>query len=770
MVRVRVAAAGLLAAGLLAASPPQPIGMGDLASPAGERRDTLPGEAYLDPQAARLISRARTARADYAADLRSFDVTFRERLYAGLTGSLLRRERALFHQERAARIHWRAGGDRTIRWLGFRRGVPVAGQELEPEDDDLYGTHFSFLDPSSDQIFIGSTWALHPLADTASLHYRYRSGDTLRLRFSGFERTVTLVEVLVEPRESRFDRIAASLWFDDRTAILVRATYRPARDFDLELDEPEDAKDVPGFARPIRFATRYITVDYGLQELKFWLPNRMAFDGEATMGVLAKLPVRLEWSFEDYTIDGPDRLDPGDSLPAGWERVVRKARREGEDSNRDSTALARGVRLDSAVARAESDSSTVAPGAEAGPEEGSATERERPDVVIIVPPRDSLVRSPELPEPFGGRTLAFTAREIAEFRGRLDQIRVPRARAGRPRLIWGLGPGLARYNRVEALSSGVRFTLPSGPTARLEATARIGLADQEPNAEVHFVRATVGGGVRIGAFRRLQDTGDWGAPLGFVNSLNTLLMGYDDGLYYRATGAEVEASRLWRRLRLQARLFAERHRTAAKNTDVSLPSALGDDRLGANIRADRADVVGLAGRLRWQSGVNPSVVAWSGSVWGEAVGGDFEFGRLAGSTAVTLPLAGPYAAALQGAGGTTWGTVPRQRLYYVGGSYSLRGFDPAALAGEAFWLARGEISRAFVSSPLARASGNGAVRLLLLADAAWAGPRAQFGADGYKLGVGGGVSFLDGLLRIDIGRGVRGGDDWRVHLYVDGLL
>lgn len=35
---------------------------------------------------------------------------------------------------------------------------------------------------------------------------------------------------------------------------------------------------------------------------------------------------------------------------------------------------------------------------------------------------------------------------------------------------------------------------------------------------------------------------------------------------------------------------------------------------------------------------------------------------------------------------------------------------------------------------------------------------------------GAGASFLDGLLRFDVGHGVHGGNDWRIHLYADGLL
>jgi len=33
-----------------------------------------------------------------------------------------------------------------------------------------------------------------------------------------------------------------------------------------------------------------------------------------------------------------------------------------------------------------------------------------------------------------------------------------------------------------------------------------------------------------------------------------------------------------------------------------------------------------------------------------------------------------------------------------------------------------------------------------------------------------GTSLLDGLLRLDLARGVRRGDAWHLHLYLDGLF
>jgi hypothetical protein len=777
-----------------------------------------PSDAYADPQVWELLSRARAARALRAEGLTSFELTFRERLYAGLSGDVVRRERAMYHQERAARVHWQANGDRIVRWLGLRRGVPIVGVRVEVEDDPAedegFDLDFDFLDPAEDRVFLGSDWALHPLADTAALHYRYRSGDTLQIRLPGADRTVTLVEAVVEPREARFDRIVASLWFDDATAVLTRAVYRPARDYDLAEEEPEDARpardydlaeeepedadEVPGFLRPIKASIEYITVDYGFQELKWWLPNRMAFDGTAIIGGLARMPMRLEWSFEDYAVDSPTALDPGeDGLPEGWVRDVRssdddedpedrgdESDQAAEDAAQVSDQPGGRARVRGVIRRRPAPDSVAAPAEaqdpEAAAEEGdpeseteeAEEEAETPStIVVIIPPEDSLLRAPELPEPlFSGRIDAFTAEELDELKGRLAGLRAPAEALPPPRLAWGLSPGLLRFNRVEGFSPGARFSVPVGAVSRFETTLRIGIPEWEPHGELSWIRETAGGSLGIGVYRRLTHPGDWGRPLSLGNSLNTLLFGYDYGVYFRETGVEVFGSRTGARSRWEGKLFAERHQNAPKTTDASLPHLIDDELLPENIEAARGEIVGVSGRVRTFSGVDPTGPIVSGTMWGEAATGDFDYGRVAGSAALATPLLGRLTGGLEIASGTTFGNPPAQRLYHLGGPGTLRGFEVASASGEAFWMARAEVGFGFKVSPAEYSPIGGAIRVVLFGDAVWAGLRDEFGTEGYKIGVGAGASFMDGLLRFDLAHGVRGGDEWRLHIYTDGIL
>jgi outer membrane protein assembly factor BamA len=106
--------------------------------------------------------------------------------------------------------------------------------------------------------------------------------------------------------------------------------------------------------------------------------------------------------------------------------------------------------------------------------------------------------------------------------------------------------------------------------------------------------------------------------------------------------------------------------------------------------------------------------------------------------------------------------VPAQRLFYLGGAPTLRGYDPSTLRGTSFARARAEAARTF---------GWGGTTLF--SDAAWAGDRDAFDSDAILYSVGAGFSVLDGLLRFDLAHALRevpGQSRWRLELYLDALL
>ena len=713
-------------------------------------RDTLPADTYLDAPVRALIERARAARGSGDTTLQSFEVTWRERAYLGLDAERLRRERLLFRQERAARVHWRQGDERVVRWLGIRQQSAFGRAEEDPE------ITFAFLDPSSDRLFLGDVWAVHPLADTAAVHYRYRSGDTLQIHLPALDRAVTMVEVVVEPREAQFNLVAASLWLDLETALLIRAVYRPARDFDIEKDQPEEAGDVPRFLKPIRFATDWAVIEYGLQEFRWWLPSRMAFKGRGRIAGAATFPLEVEWSFDEYVMNAPETLDPGEDLPIGWERIILQG-----DSAQDGWRARRRRMRERNDPDAESDVASDDQDAELdGPDDDS----DAGTAIVILPPREILENSPELPEPIGTGEPLLSPEEVRAARSQLEGIELPPEAAGKPSLI---GPvSMLRYNRVEALSLGLGVSVPTGAHTALRLKGRFGVADLYPNGELYFGRSTERGKIGFAVYRRLDPIGDWGNPLGLANSFNALFLGTDDGQYFRATGVEVAAGRVFSQLRLEGRLFAERQRTAEKNTDFSIPNLISDNNFQPVLQADSGDVVGLSTRLRVWSSPESSGPAISGTLWGELGGGDFEYARVAGSTAAVLPLGHRFGTAIELGAGIAGGTVPAQRRYYLGGPYSLRGYETGARQGEDFWMGRFEF--AALLGRVDRFGPARAIRLVGFFDAGWAGE--SFSTEGYALAVGGGVSLLDGLFRIDLAKGLNDGGVWRLYFYGDGLF
>jgi hypothetical protein len=87
----------------------------------------------------------------------------------------------------------------------------------------------------------------------------------------------------------------------------------------------------------------------------------------------------------------------------------------------------------------------------------------------------------------------------------------------------------------------------------------------------------------------------------------------------------------------------------------------------------------------------------------------------------------------------------------------VRGQTALTAAGNTFWLARGELGT--------RAAG---ARTVLFGDLGWAGRREDFSRPGRPLaGVGIGWSYLDGLIRTDLSRGLYPTKQWRFDIHLD---
>jgi hemolysin activation/secretion protein len=108
--------------------------------------------------------------------------------------------------------------------------------------------------------------------------------------------------------------------------------------------------------------------------------------------------------------------------------------------------------------------------------------------------------------------------------------------------------------------------------------------------------------------------------------------------------------------------------------------------------------------------------------------------------------------------GSSVGRLAAQRLWYLGGTQTVRGQSAdISQSGNAFWLTRLELAR-----------NNPGHRSTLFSDFAWVGDRNRINDVGRPLsGVGYGESLFDGILRFDIARGLYPRKQWKFDLYLE---
>jgi hemolysin activation/secretion protein len=178
---------------------------------------------------------------------------------------------------------------------------------------------------------------------------------------------------------------------------------------------------------------------------------------------------------------------------------------------------------------------------------------------------------------------------------------------------------------------------------------------------------------------------------------------------------------------------------------------------GPNLATDEGWYSGLGVRFLGSRGLDPHGFRTTTEVRIDAASGDSTFGRAAMELTFLRGFGRSFDGALTLGGGTSVGGVPVQHRWYLGGSQTVRGQDPsAALSGNAFWLARAELGR-----PIAF------MRVAAFGDLGWAGDRTKVDEVGRPAsGIGLGLSFLDGTLRLDVARGIFPMQQTRVSFYL----
>lgn len=734
-----------------------------------------PTDAYIDEGARELVRLARVRLNTFDRRIDAYTTTARERFSASLRAGIA--EKLVYRRETVTRIEWQKDGPLRLEILGMREVAPLFDADATVPDDLTAEILTLAFDPGDPQMLlrVDTTAIRHPLAEGGEAHYRFASGDTTIIRLPD-GRAVSLRELRIIARRRDPQLINGSFWLDKETHAVVQAYFKLARAFDADRPAEEnpamvtiqaeqdtgrtrsrsiELTDLPGFMRPIRADIDFIAIDYGLWDLRWWLPRLVAARGFVQINRF-RIPLAYERTYEDYTVRGDTTRTPvarTDALtrPCRAHVTFAATADAGLDSLRQAqTDSARARRGRYAQYRREQRGDTTA-----------IADCER-DVIIAAAADSVLLHSTELPaSPYGDDVELMSDDELS---GIVDRVRsiadAPwRLEAPRFQLPWQ-GAGLLRYNRIEGLSLGARTLFDLGP-ASLDASARFGVADLEPRGELALDRQGDLLHTLVAGYRRLSSASSPGSAHATFASLGALLLGRDDEQYYDALGSEITISpRASRTQWYDLRVYAERQRAVERSTDFSVAHLLDSNRsFRENFAADAADQIGARLRLRAALGKSPAAPRIAGelSIAGET--GDYRIVRPEALLRFDTPLAFGVALGLEGAAGTVEGSdVPAQAGWWLGGASTLRGYPGASIVGERYWRGRAEL-----------AYGVPAVRLALFSDAGWAGPRSRFDTDGTRLSAGLGATFLDGLFRIDLARGFESPGGWRIHVHFDDL-
>ena len=743
--------------------------------------------AFVTAEARTMFESARAARANQDSSLLSYDAKSYQRISAHMGLRKIGRERLVFRTENASRVRWERGAGTHVELLGARTAIPFVGtggsvgaevrQEIQQEMGDNFASAISPIPyyPGRDQLLpmidngviemdVDEENLIHPLANGSEAYYRYQVGDSAQIRLPA-GRVVRLKELQVRARKPQWNVAIASLWFDVDSWHLVRAVYRFSEPLDIksmvEKEEPDSFEDVPGWIKPAIFPmvanVSALTVEYGLHQQRFWLPRFQLLEGDARVGFMRitfDLRERFTYASVGAKLDLPKVISSGSVADSLYARIRRdttlsdSARRAARRALTDSLAeLRRESRRDQC-----DESGTYV--------RTVRRDQGMPPLSVRIPCDTTVLsRSSELPPSIydPGEEL-FGDDEVEALRNEVLSMSRQAGYAPQPwKLEYGLG--MSRYNRVEGLSTGLRAERSLGAGYTVRGETRIGFADLQPNAEARVGRSDGRRTYALGAYRRLASANDWGNPLGFGASVNALLFGRDEGFYYRTAGVELAAIGEGRSV-FEYRLFAERHDEADRETHLSVARLLNNHRFRPNIAAREGEILGTSLHLAGSRGADPHGLRLFGNVRAEGGTGDWTFARLASELTTSRGLGPWFDGALTLGAGSSAGEVPVQRLWFLGGYGTVRGQDPATLVGDAFWLARAELGSRFI-----------AARPILFFDLGWAGARDAWRHPGRPAsGIGVGASFLDGMIRFDLARGIWPEEQTRADFYVEAVF
>lgn len=714
--------------------------------------------AFADAGARALVAKARAARLGQDTTLNAYEANTLQRITLGFSFTTWGRERIAFRSEGASRVRWARGVGAQIDVTGKRSVAPMFGGKSEVDIETAISPVPYY--PGRDNFWLGLGTVYHdeeggdadnivnPLARAGERFYTYKTGDSITFHLPD-KTTVQLRELEVRPRNPGPNAVIGSFWFDTQSGQLVRAAFRMSQPLRGSDDNDPKASRLEkvlanAFAHSAEAAIDGVAIEYGLHDGRFWLPRSEVIEAHLGYGPL-RVPMKIE---EQFTYASVNALD---SLPQMRARRGLPAVPPGRTDTvhfRDSVVAAR--------EKAECEST------------GQRSIRtDRYDgtlgVMVMIPcDAEKLAHAAVLPKSIFDSGEEFFSDAERDALLKKAESMMPAVPYGLrlPRLDYGFD--MFRYNRVEGLSGSVDVVQQVAPGTELRFSPRMGTADRVFNGELAVSRINGQGTRSLIGYRRLNAVNDWGHPLSFSAGLSAFLFGRDEGFYYRSTGAELSGDNLFGN-RLEWRVFTEQESDAIARTNVSLPRAFGSSGFGPqeNITAQRARESGASIRQVSNFGLDPNGFRLLSDLRLEGAGGDFDYGRGALDLTVSHPIGRvfnrSFSASLTGSAGTSAGTLPIQRNWYLGGTNSVRGQPPGALSGNSYWLTRTELGY-----------GSAGWRREAYFDLGWAGERQHWDAMGRPAsGVGLGWSFMDGLFRLDVAKGIFPTKQWHTALYMD---
>ena len=731
-----------------------------------------------------LVARARSARYQQDSALASYQTIVRQRISGtigvkrGLVGQI-GRPRLAARIETVTRVGWDHALGAWGELIAGRAVAPIVGENDPEFSDDDVGIVLPYY-PGRDRLWPvmemreamregmrlksaaagqWSDWIVHPLDEGADSLYAFSLADSLSFKLPDAS-LVRLRELRVRPRRPDSQLIVGSLWVDVASGALVRAAYRPSMEMDLwpffgeELDD--EARPKVKKLGPFLGTVREVIVEHGLYERRFWLPRTRIASAEGSAQI-GRVSVSIEQTF---TYERVAALAPGAAY----------GHREPEPDldPRDGRVRRgpwRGVQQRSRRCREWGDTAVIEPDSILGTNDLTIMYADGIRVRVLVPcRRNDLLRSAELPPSiYDPSEELFTSTDFNALRRDVEgALSIGSQAEFSPQpatLHYGIDRGMLRYNRVEGLSAGLAVERVLGSGYTVNAQARIGSADLEPNGEVMLRRNSSTRDVRVTAYRRLVPANDWGDPLSLGASINSLLFARDDGFYYRAMGGEITGTLAGAidRLPVTWRVFAERQDSASVETQESFSRLVSGTRFLPNIPAREGMYFGARTTAGFALGLDPEGTRSWGALTLEGAGGETSYGRFMLDASLAQGLGSRRLLTLTAAGGTSAGDLPIQRAWIIGGPYTLRGHRPGSMSGNSFWLGRFELTQ-----------GHPMVRPVVFGDIGWAGSRESWSAIGRPLsGAGFGAAFLDGIVRVDVARGLGAAGRWRLESYFE---